>query len=206
MCDGGPSWSNRRWSTVTSRQKTNRPPRTVELLSELARDLAEWSLASGRPGPDAYVFPASGGGPWQDHDWRNWRKRAYVPAAQAAGLQSPRPYDLRHSFASLLIYEGRHSVVDIAAQLGHDATMTLSTYAHVVAELRDAPKLGADVQIRAARGSLMSAECGPNAAHEPIPGQIAMFELPLGEKKPRKREAFLKSRRGDSNPRPHHYE
>jgi integrase len=164
-------------------QKTNRPPRTVELLSELARDLAEWSLAGGRPGPDAYVFPASGGGPWQDHDWRNWRKRVYIPAAQAAGLESPRPYDLRHSFASLLIHEGRHSVVDIAAQLGHDATMTLSTYAHVVAELRDAPKLGADEQIRAARRSLMSTECGPNTAHEPIPGQMAMFELPSEQQK-----------------------
>jgi integrase len=138
-------------------QKTNRPPRTLELLSELARNLAEWSLASGRPGPDAYVFPASGGCPWQDHNWRNWRKRVYVPAAQAAGLESPRPYDLRHSFASLLIHEGRHSVVDIAAQLGHEATMTLSTYAHVVAERRDAPRLGADEQIRAACRSLTSA-------------------------------------------------
>ena len=68
----------------------------------------------------------------------------YVPAARAAGIETPRPYDLRHSFASLMIHEGRQSVVDIAAQMGHDATMTLSTYAHVVAELRDAPRLGAD--------------------------------------------------------------
>jgi integrase len=96
-------------------QKTGRPPRTVDLLAELARDLAEWSLAAGRPAPDAYVFPAASGGPWRDHDWRNWRRRVYVPSAQAAALGTPRPYDLRHSFASLLIHEGRHSIVDIAA-------------------------------------------------------------------------------------------
>ena len=61
------------------------------------------------------------------HDGRNWRKRVYVPAADAAGIDNPRPYDLRHSFASLLIHEGRYSIVDVAAQLGHDPTMTLST-------------------------------------------------------------------------------
>jgi integrase len=105
-------------------QKTGRPPRTVDLLGELARDLAEWSMAAGRPGPDAFVFP-SARGPWRDHDWRNRRKRVYVPAAQAAGIEHPRPDDLRHSFASL-IHEGRHPVVDVAAQPGHDATMTMS--------------------------------------------------------------------------------
>jgi hypothetical protein len=107
----------------------------------------------------------------------------YVPAAAAAGVGAPRPYDLRHSFASLLIHEGRHSVVDIAAQLGHDATMTLSTYAHVVAELRDAPKVGADEQIRSARRALARDQYGPNTAHEPIPGQLTMFELSSEQEK-----------------------
>ena len=76
-----------------------------------------------------------------------------------------------------MIHEGRHSIVDIAAQMGHDATMTLSTYAHVVAELRDAPRLGADAQIRAARSAMLRNACGPNTAHEPIPGQMTMFDL-----------------------------
>jgi integrase len=183
-------------------QKTGRPPRTVDLLPSLARDLAEWRLASGRPGSDAYVFPAAGGGPWRDHDWRNWHKRVYVPAAIAAGVDAPRPYDLRHSFASLLIHEGRYSIVDIAAQLGHEATMTLSTYAHVVAELRDAPRMGAEDHIRAARVS----PYGPDTAHEPIPGQLTMFDVGPEQQKPRKCEALVESRRGDSNPRPHHYE
>ena len=160
-------------------QKTNRPPRTVELLAELARDLAEWRLATGRPEPAAYVFAAAGGGPWRDHDWRNWRKRVYVPAARAAGIEAPRPYDLRHSFASLMIHEGRHSIVDIAAQMGHDAIMALSTDAHVVAELRDAPRLGAGAQIRAARTALLRNSCGPRAD----PGPISHLRFALGTEK-----------------------
>jgi integrase len=181
-------------------QKTGRPPRTVDLLGELARDLAEWSLAAGRPGPDAYVFPAAGGGPWRDHDWRNWRKRVYVPAAQAAGIELPRAYDLRHSFASLLIHEGLHSVVDIAAQLGHAATMTLSTYAHVVAELRDAPKVGADEQIRAARRALAHDQCGPYTAHEPNPGQLTKFDLPSDDEKAPQKQGFLEEPTGGLEP------
>ena len=55
--------------------------------------------------------------------------------------------------------------------------MTLSTYAHVVAELRDAPKLSAEEQIRAARRGQAAEKYGPNTAHERIPGQLAMFEL-----------------------------
>jgi integrase len=72
-------------------QKTNRPPRTVDLLPSLARDLAEWRLATGRPGTDAYVFPAAGGGPWRDHDWRNWRKRVYVPRPAPRASMRPGP-------------------------------------------------------------------------------------------------------------------
>jgi integrase len=49
------------------------------------------------------------------------------------------PYDLRHSFASLLLHEGR-SVIYVARQLGHDARLTLTTYGHVIDELEDAPR------------------------------------------------------------------
>ena len=66
--------------------------------------------------------------------------------------------------------------------------MTLTTYAHVVAELRDAPKVGADEQIRAARRALAGAKCGAYTAHEPIPGQLTMFELsPEQQKAPQTR-------------------
>jgi integrase len=43
---------------------------------------------------------------------------------------SARPYDLRHAFASLLIHEGRLSIVEIAAQLGHNPTRCAWTRTH----------------------------------------------------------------------------
>ena len=63
--------------------------------------------------------------------WRNWRSRAFKPAAEKAGLKGIRPYDLRHSFCSLLIKEGQ-SVVEVAAQAGHAPSMTLDIYGHVM--------------------------------------------------------------------------
>jgi integrase len=132
-------------------QKTERPPRAVDLLQPLAEDLAELRILRGQPGPETLVFPNSSGKPWRDHDWRNWRKRVYKPAAMAIRLGSARPYDLRHSFASLMIHEGRLSPVEIAEQLGHSPATCLSNYAHVIAELKGAEKIPAVEQIRLAR-------------------------------------------------------
>ena len=44
--------------------------RVVRPLAALAKDLAEWRLACGRPAPGELVFPRADGGPWRDHDWR----------------------------------------------------------------------------------------------------------------------------------------
>ena len=49
-------------------------------------------------------------------------------ASLLAGVEGATPYALRHSFASLLLHEGR-SVIYVARQLGHDARLTLGTYA-----------------------------------------------------------------------------
>jgi hypothetical protein len=47
--------------------------------------------------------PGHHGGHWSDHDCRNWRRRVFQPAADAAGPGTIGPCDLRHSFVSLLI-------------------------------------------------------------------------------------------------------
>jgi integrase len=132
-------------------QKTGRPPRTIRLLAALRQDLGEWRLAAGVPEDDVFLLPGRDDRPWQLHDWQNWRKRVFKPAVDAVGLVGVVPYDLRHSFASLLIHEGRFSVVEIAAQMGHSPTMTLNTYGHVIAELADAEKVSADELTRQAR-------------------------------------------------------
>jgi integrase len=68
-----------------------------------------------------------------------------------------RPYDLRHSFASLLLHEGR-SVIYVARQLGHDARLTLSTYGHVIDELDGAPRIKAETAINDARRKLAASQ------------------------------------------------
>jgi hypothetical protein len=75
--------------------KTERD-RVVDVLAPLAQDLAEWRLAQGRPAGKALIFPRQGGKEWQLHDWQNWRRRIYQPAAKAAGVTGDmRPYRLR---------------------------------------------------------------------------------------------------------------
>jgi integrase len=115
--------------------------RTVRLLAPLTADLGEWRIAQGRPSDEALVFPGRGGAVCGDDAWRYWRRRVFRPAARSAGLDSPvRPYDLRHSFVSLLLAEGAN-VVEIARQAGHSPTMTLSTYAHLFDETAGADRI-----------------------------------------------------------------
>jgi integrase len=159
--------------------------RTVRLLRPLAIDLAELRLASGKRAQAGLVLPNGRGGPWRETDWRNWRKRVYQPAARACGVSGSRPYDLRHSFCSLLIYEGA-SVVEVARQLGHSPTMTLDTYGHVFEEFEGSERLSAEEQIRRARDKLVSVLCppaGPNRRGK--------------NKPPAKREADARIRTGD---------
>ena len=122
------------------------------MLAPLKVELAELRIREGRPVEERFVFPAHDGRPWDDDDWANWRNRVFRPAVKEAGLVDVRPYDLRHSFVSLLIAEGR-SIVDVARQAGHSATMALDAYGHAFDELDGAEKVSAEEAIRKARGT-----------------------------------------------------
>ena len=130
--------------------------RTVRLLAPLASDLREWCLRSGRPADTALLFPSAAGTPWTLAAYQSWRRRAFKRAVEATGAGHSRPYDLRHSFASLLLHEGR-SVIYVARQLGHDARLTLSTYGHVMDKFEDMPRLDAQTAIADARAALAAA-------------------------------------------------
>ena len=78
------------------------------------------------------------------------RLRRELPTDRDAVLVSMLAYDLRHSFVSLLIAEGR-SIVDVARQAGHSATMALDTYGHVFDELDGAGRIVPEEAIREAR-------------------------------------------------------
>jgi integrase len=121
--------------------------RTVRLLTPLRDDLERWRRSA--PG-NRLVFPGHDGEVWSLPAYQSWRRRAFRRAVQAAGIDHTTPYALRHSFASLLLHEGR-SVIYVARQLGHDARLTLSRYGHVIDELDEQPRIEAETAIQEAR-------------------------------------------------------
>jgi integrase len=125
-------------------------PRTVRLLGPLREDLLEWRMASGRPGDDEHVIQARSGGAWSENAFQRWRGTVWAASLEHVGVDYQRPYDLRHSFASLLLHEGR-SVIYVARQLGHGAQLTLDDYGHVLDELEDQPQVPAEQAIAEAR-------------------------------------------------------
>lgn len=155
------------WRHVRERTLRLRAPkrrgleRTVRLLAPLSQDLAEYRLACGRPGDRVLLFPRHDGGMWRETDFRNWRRRVFQPAAARAGIRivsderceprsDLRPYDLRHSFVSLLIGEGQ-TVVEVARQAGHSPQTCLKTYAHVFDEFEPGARVAAEKRILEAR-------------------------------------------------------
>jgi integrase len=108
--------------------------REPELFKPIARELVELHLSRGRPDPTTLVFPDANGGHLRR---QNWRRRVWIPALERAGVTYFRSYDLRHTCATLLLYEGR-TLNEVAEHLGHaDPGFTARTYAHV---MRDASK------------------------------------------------------------------
>jgi integrase len=101
--------------------------RTVRLPRSISEELAAY-LAAHPQDPEALVFTAPLGGPLRPH----MAKSFFKPALRAAGLpEGLRPYDLRHTCASLLIAQGA-SVKAVQARLGHaTASITLDTYGHL---------------------------------------------------------------------------
>ena len=139
---------------VIRQTKTNER-RTVEVAEPLAEDLDRH-----RPkvaDPDALVCSGERG---RVIDLNNWRRRVWIPACEAAGVRTT-PYDGRHTYASLLIHEGR-SLPYVTAALGHaSATTTLRHYVHMIDEARLATGVPMVVAIRP-RGPNLSGPCVPN--------------------------------------------
>jgi integrase len=150
-------------------QKTGRPPRFPPLLNVLRADLHDYELACSHA--SGLIFAQADGAPWHDNAWRDWRSRVWQPACEAIGLATitnttivkdgkrktrraydgPVPYDLRHGFASQLIHEGRHSIMQIAEWMGHSPATLLSNYAHLIADGADKSTMPSEQAINAAR-------------------------------------------------------
>jgi integrase len=127
--------------------------RAIRLIEALADDLAMWRELAQFSDAEDFVFANRTGMVTSDYDWRNWRKRVFARAATSAGVAIGRPYDLRHSFASLLIHEGR-SLAEVAVQLGDAVATVASTYTHEFVEADALPHEPAADAIEAARLAL----------------------------------------------------
>src|ERR1019366_287954 len=149
--DRGCTWGDLRDRTLhVFAPKTSRP-RDVDLIAPLAQDLAEWRMACGRPQDDELVIPRPSRGQWTREDWANWRRRVWGPAAIEAGVTGDlRPYRLRGSFVSLLLWEG-HSLTYVAEQAGHSIATLARHYAGTMRELETKPRVPAAEAIRQAR-------------------------------------------------------
>jgi integrase len=105
-------------------------PQVVEALQTHRKRQAEQRLKySGLWRDEDLVFPSQTGGPMS---WDNLVRRNLKPLMRAAGLpETTRPYDLRHTFATLMLEQGENPKV-VQEVLGHSRiTHTMDTYSHV---------------------------------------------------------------------------
>jgi len=149
--DRGVTWSDVQDRTLhVFATKTGRA-RDVDLIAPLAQDLAEWRMSCGRPRDSELIVPQPSGGHWTREDWANWRRGIWRPAAIERGVTGDlRPYRLRGSFVSLLLWGG-HSLTYVAEQAGHSIATLARHYAGTMRELEIKPRFPAAKAIRQAR-------------------------------------------------------
>lgn len=109
----------------------------------------EMAAACAGKAPTDLVFTSPKGGVvWL----RNWRRRVFDPALDAAGLCELTPHELRHTAASLAVAAGAN-VKAVQRMLGHaSAAMTLDVYSGLFEDDLDAVADRLDAGARTARG------------------------------------------------------
>ena len=108
----------------------------------LAEHLAEFA----EPGPEGLVFPAPKGGYLRRS---NFRRRWWVRATRAAGVEGLRFHDLRHSAATLAVAAGANTR-ELMERMGHTSPQVALRYQHVMAGRDQAIAAALDELIQAA--------------------------------------------------------
>jgi integrase len=116
--------------TKKSRRKIPVTRFTLDALQEHRKNM----LAEGHYRPDGPVFCDTAGGFLRK---ANVLHRSFEPILKRAGLPHFRPYDLRHTCATLLLLAGENPKV-VSERLGHSSiSITLDTYSHVLPTMQE---------------------------------------------------------------------
>lgn len=106
-------------STKTSRS------RLVKLNSEAMAAIIAQKAHTFLAGEHVFCNPKTGRA-WTDE--RDFRRAYFERALKALGIRYRRPYNMRHSFATMLLMSGR-TPLWVAEQLGHDLKVLVERYA-----------------------------------------------------------------------------
>ena len=116
--------------TAKGRRRIALPTFAVDALSEHRRAM----LAEGHYRADGPVFCSPDGGFLRRS---NVLRRSFQPILKRAGLPIIRPYDLRHTAATLLLLANESPKV-VSERLGHSTTtLTMDTYSHVLPGMQE---------------------------------------------------------------------
>jgi integrase len=127
--------------TKGSRRRVVLSPFTMDALAEHRKAV----LTEGHYRADGPVFCAPGGG-WLRKS--NFRRRSFDKVRRQAGLPRFRPYDLRHSTATMLLL-AQESPKVVSERLGHSTVrMTLDTYSHTLPGMQERAAAKLDAILR----------------------------------------------------------
>jgi integrase len=113
--------------------KSEAGKRVVTMPRFVANALTEHLTTWAKEGAKGLVFPTPEGGLLRRS---NFRRRVWLPAVEAVGVEGLRFHDLRHSAATLAAAAGA-TTKELMARIGHSSYEAAIRYQHVVAE-RDA--------------------------------------------------------------------
>lgn len=122
--------------------------RSVPLFAALRVDLEAAGVQ--RMPRGRQIIEGESGRPMTKSMYRNFREDLWNAAMRELGFEF-RIYDLRHTYASYMIYTGLYTDNELAQMLGHDVRTLHSTYAHIIREASGRGPLDLDLEIRLAR-------------------------------------------------------
>jgi|TARA_R100001163_G_C5057796_1_gene194335 integrase len=122
--------------------KTKSSVRYLELAPEVVAALRLWkTMQTPKEARNGFVFANEEGN--MNIDNSVWRNRILHKACDKAEVERIRWHDLRHFFASILIYELKEPDTTVAAIMGHkDAAFTREQYGHWLDDVKPVTGMG----------------------------------------------------------------